>query len=152
MTRALGAEAIGTFALVFAGAGAVVVDARTHALGHLGVALAFGLVIMAMIYAVGHVSGAHLNPAVSLGVALTRQFPWSRVAAYWGATGGRCGRGRARPAPVARRRRPPRRDAAVGLAGTVVPVGGDADLLPDVRDHGRRDRHPRGRPGRRDRD
>jgi aquaporin NIP len=81
--RALAAEAIGTFALVFAGAGAVVVDARTHALGHVGVAITFGLVIMAMIYAVGHVSGAHFNPAVSFAFALTRNFPWQRVAGYW---------------------------------------------------------------------
>src|SRR6266478_894065 len=72
--RALVAEAIGTFALVFAGAGAVVVDATTHALGHVGVAIVFGLVIMAMIYAVGHVSGAHFNPAVSFAFALTRHF------------------------------------------------------------------------------
>ena len=58
--RTLVAEGIGTFALVFAGAGAVVVDARTHAIGHVGVAITFGLVIMAMIYAVGHISGAPL--------------------------------------------------------------------------------------------
>ena len=83
--RALLAEAIGTFALVFAGAGAVVVDARTHELGHVGVAITFGLVIMAMIYAVGHISGAHFNPAVSFAFALTRHFPWQRVVAYWAA-------------------------------------------------------------------
>jgi aquaporin NIP len=85
--RALVAEAIGTFALVFAGAGAVMVDAKTHALGHVGVALTFGLVIMAMIYAVGHVSGAHFNGAVTFAFALTRHFPWSRAAAYWIAQG-----------------------------------------------------------------
>ena len=85
LIRSLVAELVGTFALVFAGAGAIVVDARTHALGHVGVAIAFGLVIMVMIYAVGHVSGAHFNPAVSFAFALTRQFPWTRVAAYWAA-------------------------------------------------------------------
>lgn len=83
LARALVAESIGTFALVFAGAGAIMVDAKTHALGHVGIAIAFGLVIMAMIYAVGHVSGAHFNPAVSFAFALTRHFPWSRVGAYW---------------------------------------------------------------------
>src|SRR5689334_20046303 len=69
--------------LVFAGAGAVMVDAKTHALGHVGVAITFGLVIMAMIYAVGHISGAHFNPAVSLAFALSRHFPWPRVFGYW---------------------------------------------------------------------
>ena len=83
LARALSAELIGTFALVFAGAGAVVVDARTHALGHVGVAITFGLVIMVMIYAVGHISGAHFNPSVSFAFAVTRHFPWPRVAAYW---------------------------------------------------------------------
>jgi aquaporin NIP len=83
--RSLVAEAIGTFALVFAGAGAIMVDAKTHELGHVGVAISFGLVIMVMIYAVGHVSGAHFNAAVTFAFALTRHFPWSRAVAYWGA-------------------------------------------------------------------
>jgi MIP family channel proteins len=83
LTRALVAEALGTFALVFAGAGAIMVDAKTHALGHVGVAITFGLVIMAMIYAVGHVSGAHFNAAVTFAFALTRHFPWRRAAGYW---------------------------------------------------------------------
>ena len=81
--RRLLAEAIGTFALVFAGCGAIMVDARTGALGHVGVAISFGLVIMVMIYAVGHISGAHFNPAVTLAFALTRHFPWPRSFAYW---------------------------------------------------------------------
>ena len=83
LARALAAEAIGTFALVFAGAGTIMVDAKTQALGQVGIALTFGLVIMAMIYAVGHISGAHFNPAVSFAFALTRHFPWTRVLGYW---------------------------------------------------------------------
>ena len=85
LVRALVAEVIGTFALVFAGAGAIIVDAKTGALGHVGVSLVFGLVIMAMIYAVWHVSGAHFNPAVTFAFSLSRHFPWRRAVCYWAA-------------------------------------------------------------------
>jgi len=81
--RVLVAEALGTFALVFAGCGAIMVDAKTHQLGHVGVAITFGLVILFGIYSVGHISGAHFNPAVTFAFALTRHFPWSRAFSYW---------------------------------------------------------------------
>ena len=76
---ALAAEAIGTFALVFAGCGALAVGV----LGQAGVAAAFGLAITTMIYALGHVSGAHFNPAVTAAFAVGRHFPPGRVLPYW---------------------------------------------------------------------
>jgi aquaporin NIP len=78
---ALAAEAIGTFALVFAGCGAIAV--RT--LSPTGIAAAFGLAIMVMVYALGHVSGAHFNPAVTAAFAVGRHFPVARVLPYWAA-------------------------------------------------------------------
>ncbi|MDX1494701.1 MAG: aquaporin, partial [Longimicrobiales bacterium] len=64
------AEAIATFFLVFVGVGAIVADGLGSGLGHLGISLAFGIVVAAMVYATGHVSGAHLNPAVTVAFAV----------------------------------------------------------------------------------
>ena len=80
--RRVVAECIGVYALVVAGCGAIMVNAQTEALTHVGVALTFGLVIMVMIAAMGHISGAHFNPAVTWAFALTRHFPWREVLAY----------------------------------------------------------------------
>ena len=77
------AEALATFVLVFAGCGAIVADAERGAgLGSNGIALAFGLAIMAMIYATGHLSGAHINPAVTVAFCATRHFPARHAALY----------------------------------------------------------------------
>jgi MIP family channel proteins len=81
--RRAAAEGFAAFALVFAGCGAIVADDRYDgALGAVGVSLVFGLVIMAMIYATGHLSGAHINPAVTVAFTLTRHFAVRDAAAY----------------------------------------------------------------------
>ena len=83
--RLLGAEALGTFALVLFGCGAIMVDAEGGELGHVGISVAFGLVVMTMVLAFADVSGAHINPAVTLALAARRRFPWAAVPGYWGA-------------------------------------------------------------------
>jgi len=81
--RRAAAEALAAFALVFAGCGAIVTNAaRDGVLGAVGVSLVFGLIIMVMIYATGHLSGAHINPAVTVAFTLSRHFPARDAAAY----------------------------------------------------------------------
>lgn len=83
MKQRLFAEFFGTFCLVFAGTGAIVVNQMSDGVvTHVGVALTFGLIVMAMIYALGDVSGAHLNPAVSIAFALAKRFAWGDVWKY----------------------------------------------------------------------
>ena len=83
LARRCFAEAFATFALIFAGCGAIVLDSeRDGSLGSTGIAAAFGLVIMAMVYATGHLSGAHINPAVTIAFGATRHFPPREAAAY----------------------------------------------------------------------
>ena len=85
MIRKLSAELIGTFWLVFGGCGSAVLAAAYPELGigFAGVALAFGLTVLTMAYAVGGISGGHFNPAVSLGLAVSGRFSWGELLPYW---------------------------------------------------------------------
>src|SRR3954454_817781 len=81
--RRAGAECLGTFVLVFGGVGAAVIAGEK--IGNLGVAFAFGLSLLAMAYAVGPVSGCHINPAVTLGLLVSRRIGTQEAVRYWAA-------------------------------------------------------------------
>ena len=86
MMKKLLAECLGTFTLVFAGTGAIVINqVAGGVIGHAGIALTFGLVVMAMIHTFGDVSGAHMNPAVTTAFAVAGRFAWREVPGYIGA-------------------------------------------------------------------
>jgi aquaporin NIP len=83
LPKRLAAECLGTFCLVFAGTGAIVInDVSNGTVSHVGVAMTFGLIVFAMIATVGDISGAHLNPAVTLGFCVARRFPWRQLPPY----------------------------------------------------------------------
>ena len=74
------AEALGTFALVFCGTGAIIINQESGgAITHMGIAFTFGLIVMVMIYALGPVSGAHLNPAVTIAFTIAKRFPAKEI-------------------------------------------------------------------------
>ena len=81
--RTFFAELIGTFGLVFLGAGAVLHQASTEAVGTTGIALAYGFAALLGVYAFGHVGGAHFNPAISFAMALTKRLSWGGMIRYW---------------------------------------------------------------------
>ena len=89
MRKKLIAEFLGTFALVFAGTGAIVInEVSGGAITHVGIALTFGLIVLAMIYTLGDISGAHINPAVTIAFSFARRFPFKVVLPYVAVQGG----------------------------------------------------------------
>ncbi|CAN5460314.1 hypothetical protein BH20ACT15_BH20ACT15_14970 [soil metagenome] len=123
LVRRAAAEGLAAFALVFAGCGAIVADAvYGGTLGAVGVGLVFGLIIMVMVYATGHLSGAHINPAVTVAFTLTRHFPARDALAYVAAQLGGAALGALCLLAVWT-------DAPASLGATVPSVGAGSALL-----------------------
>jgi aquaporin Z len=77
------AELLGTFAMVFSGTGSIIINEVSNGtIGHLGIAVTFGLIVMVMIYSIGNISGAHINPAVSIGFTIAKKFPVKDLIPY----------------------------------------------------------------------